>query len=263
MDFHCHIDLYPGAREVYANAVERNKFTWLVTTSPKAFAATSRALAPSPRVLISPGLHPEIAHERSGELAQLLEQMADIRAVGEVGLDGSPRFRQHYEVQRSIFRAVIEHAAQLGGRVLSVHSRRAVRDVLVELDAFPGYGTVVMHWFSGTVAELKAAAAAGCWFSVGPAMFDSANGRALASAMPRDRIVAESDGPFAKVNGKSVMPWEAQAIVQNLGQLWAIPANEVAAALDRNGLALMSKMGVNGMDSATADASSRGTGATQ
>lgn len=263
MDFHCHVDLYHGARDVYAKTVERNEFTWLVTTSPKAFAATSRALAPSPKILITPGLHPEIAHERAGELAQLLEQMAGTRAVGEVGLDGSPRFRQHYEVQRSIFRAVIERSAQLGGRVLSVHSRLAVRDVLAELGAFPGYGTVVMHWFSGTAAELKAAAAAGCWFSVGPAMLDSVNGRTLASAMPRDRIVAESDGPFAKVNGKSVMPWEAQAVVQTLGRLWDIPANGVAAALDRNGLALMSKMGVHGMDSATANASPRGADPTQ
>jgi len=34
MDFHCHLDLYPGAREVYREAARRNEFTWLVTTSP-------------------------------------------------------------------------------------------------------------------------------------------------------------------------------------------------------------------------------------
>ena len=75
MDFHCHLDLYPGAREVYREAARRNEFTWLVTTSPKAFAATSRVLEPWPSVLITPGLHPEIAHERAAELDLLLEQI--------------------------------------------------------------------------------------------------------------------------------------------------------------------------------------------
>jgi TatD DNase family protein len=235
MDFHCHVDLYPGARDVYARTIQRNEFTWLVTTSPKAFAATTRALSPSPKVLITPGLHPEIAHERAAELPQLLEQIEGVSAVGEVGLDGSPRFRQHYDVQRKIFRAVIARCAELGGRTLSVHSRRAVRDVLAELDAHPGYGTVVMHWFSGTAAELKAAEAAGCWFSIGPAMFDSANGRSLAAAMPRDRVVPESDGPFAKLDGKPVMPWEAEKIAEPLAHLWQMSPAEASSLLAENG----------------------------
>ena len=31
-------------------------------------------------------------------------------------------------------------------------------------------GVPVLHWFSGTKAELQRAVAMGCWFSVGPAM---------------------------------------------------------------------------------------------
>ncbi|BFG80606.1 hypothetical protein PTKU46_86400 [Paraburkholderia terrae] len=65
---------------------------------------------------------------------------------------------------------------------------------MAELAQNPGYGTAVLHWFTGTQAELKAAAAQGCWFSIGPAMFESANGRSLASSMPHDSVVTESDG---------------------------------------------------------------------
>jgi len=217
MDFHCHLDLYPGAREVYREAARRNEFTWLVTTSPKAFAATSRALEPSPTVLITPGLHPEIAHERAAELNLLLEQIAGVKAVGEVGLDGSPRFRAHYEVQRRIFSAVIARCAEVGGRTLSIHSRRAVKDVLAELGRNPNYGTAVLHWFSGTPAELSAAAALGCWFSIGP----------------------ESDGPFAKIDGKPVMPWSESQTAQGLAPLWRLSAEETASALAQNGRALL------------------------
>lgn len=245
MDFHCHLDLYPGAKEVYREAAKRNEFTWLVTTSPKAFAATSRALEPLPTVLITPGLHPEIAHERAAELDLLLEQIAGAKAVGEVGLDGSPRFRPHYGVQRRIFSAVIARCAELGGRTLSIHSRRAVGDVLTELERHPNFGAAVLHWFSGTLSELKAAAVQGCWFSIGPAMFDSANGRALAAAMPRDRVVPESDGPFAKIAGKPVMPWSAGDTAERLSVLWKQQPFETAAALEANGRQLRGLMCLN------------------
>lgn len=243
MDFHCHLDLYPGAREVYEEASRRNAFTWLVTTSPKAFAATSRVLEPSAKVLITPGLHPEIAHERETELDFLLEQIAAVPAVGEIGLDGSPRYKQHYETQRQIFRAVVARSAELGGRTLSIHSRRAVKDVLSELERHPGYGTAVLHWFSGTLQELEAAAAHGCWFSIGPAMFESANGRSLSANMPRDRVVPESDGPFAKVAGKTVMPWSSNDTARRLSVLWGLSSEATAKTLNSNGMALLKAMG--------------------
>ncbi len=51
MDFHCHLDLYPNAREVFKEAAQKNEFTWLVTTSPKAFVATARVLTGAANVL--------------------------------------------------------------------------------------------------------------------------------------------------------------------------------------------------------------------
>jgi TatD DNase family protein len=243
IDFHCHLDLFPNAREVYKEASKRNEFTWLVTTSPKAFAATSRVLGESPTVLITPGLHPEIAHERAAELDLLLEQIATVQAVGEVGLDGSARFRSHYQVQCRIFEAVIRRCAELGGRTLSIHSRGAVKDILSTLERHPGFGTAVMHWFSGTPAELKSADAHGCWFSIGPAMFESANGRSLAAKMPRDRVVPESDGPFAKIAGQTIMPWSASDTAERLSAVWEISVEESVNTLLRNSAQLLDLMG--------------------
>jgi TatD DNase family protein len=242
MDFHCHLDLYPNAREVYMEACRRNRFTWLVTTSPKAFVATSRALKPSSTVLITPGLHPEIAHERAQELELLLEQIATVPAVGEVGLDGSSRFRATYDVQRKIFSAVIVRCESLGGRVLSIHSRQAVKDVLAELSLHPQFGTAVLHWFSGTVSELKAAEAQGCWFSVGPAMFNSNSGRALAAKLPRYRVVPESDGPFAKLEGQSIMPWSMGSTAALLAEAWRLPIDSAMNLLEENSIQLLKKI---------------------
>lgn len=234
MDFHCHLDLYPNARAVHAEAARRNAFTWLVTTTPKAFAATSKALGQSPSILITPGLHPEIAHERSGELDLLLRQIETSLAVGEVGLDGSPRYRSSYELQRHIFGAVISKCRELGGRTLSIHSRRAVKDVLAELEQNPGFGTAILHWFTGTTAELTAAANLGCWFSIGPAAFNSASGKSLAQRLPKDRVVPESDGPFAQVGGKPIMPWSSKLTAKLLAEAWSMNLSEVAGVLESN-----------------------------
>lgn len=243
MDFHCHLDLYPNARAVFEEAVTRNEFTWLVTTSPKAFVATSRMLASSTNVLITPGLHPEIAGERSGELELLLTQMTSVQAVGEVGLDGSARFRNSYAAQRDIFDAVIERAADLGGRTFSIHSRQAVDDVLATLDKHPGYGTAVLHWFTGTAKDLRAAEERDCWFSIGPAAFASASGRALAAKLPRHRVVPESDGPFAQIRGKPVMPWSSDTTALHLAEAWGMSCAEAAEVLGSNSARLLKVMG--------------------
>jgi TatD DNase family protein len=242
MDFHCHLDLYPNAREVVKEATERNDFTWLVTTSPKAFVATSRVLGGTANVLVTPGLHPEIAHERGGELGLLINQMADVVAVGEVGLDGSARYRKSYDVQRDIFEAVIERSSALGGRTLSIHSRQAVGDVLATLDRHPGFGTAVLHWFTGTMQELRAAEERGCWFSIGPAAFVSNSGRTLAGKLPRHRVVPESDGPFAQIDGRPVMPWCADLTAQYLGKAWGMSTADVGQVLNSNSRHLLEIM---------------------
>lgn len=234
MDFHCHLDLYPNAREVFAQAVERNMFTWLVTTSPRAFSATSKVLGGHANVLITPGLHPEIVHERYAELDTLIEQIKYASAVGEVGLDGSKRFQHSFDAQRTVFTAVVAQCANVGGRVLSIHSRQAVREVLAILDDHPGFGTAVLHWFTGTAAELQSASDMGCWFSIGPAAFNSASGKALAKKLPRDRVVPESDGPFAQFDGATVMPWSSGRTAELLAQAWELPVNEVEMTLEYN-----------------------------
>ena len=123
---------------------------------------------------------------------------------------------------------------------MSIHSRQAVRDVLSILRAHPGFGTAVLHWFTGTAAEIKVASDIGCWFSIGPATFNSASGKALAKKLPRDRVVPESDGPFAQVNGVTVMPWSSDQTVELLAQAWDLPADEVKLSLEFNSRQLLS-----------------------
>ena len=91
-----------------------------------------------------------------------------------------------------------------------------------------------MHWFSGTHSELARAIDLGCWFSVGPAMLRGAKGRRLASLMPIDRVLTETDGPMARQRGRALMPWNVRDAEIELGPLWNLSTAGVQRQLSRN-----------------------------
>lgn len=227
IDFHCHVDLYPGALKLLPEIDARNRFTFAVTTSPRAYLATSKVLKPYRRIRVGLGLHPEIAMQKVQELDLLLELIPVTRLIGEIGLDGSARFRSSLPLQERIFRAALDGCKLAGGKVMSIHSRGAERLVLEYLRAQPDAGTPVLHWFSGSLTQLKVAADQGCWFSVGPAMLRGEKGRALAAAMPRNRVLPETDGPFVESAGKPLMSWEAWSVCDTLAGLWGLSCSEV------------------------------------
>jgi TatD DNase family protein len=74
----------------------------------------------------------------------------------------------------------------------------------------------------------------GCWFSVGPAMLSGAKGRALAAEMPKDRVLTETDGPFAQVDGHPAHPWDVGRAVETLSQLWTTPRHDTQDRLLAN-----------------------------
>lgn len=227
IDFHCHLDLYPDALKLLPEVARRNEFTLVVTTSPKAWQATSKVFSGYPNIKVGLGLHPEVAERKASELELLIELVSRAPYVGEIGLDASPRFRDTLELQQKIFRNVVAECQRIGGRIMSIHSRGAATRVLDVLEENPAAGTAVLHWFSGTRKELLRAIALGCWFSVGPAMLTGKKGLNLLAEMPADRILPETDGPFATRRGVPLMPWEAIEVESELAALWNKPVEAV------------------------------------
>lgn len=194
-------------------------------------------------MLLSLGLHPEIVGDRFQELDLLLEQLNITIAVGEIGLDGSKRHASSYLKQKQVFAAVVKQCHDIGGRALSIHSRQAVPDVLSLLKKYPDHVIPVLHWFTGSITELNAATSQGCWFSLGPAAFNSAAGKTLAKRLPKDKVAPESDGPFAQLDGRSVMPWDFEITVNLLSDAWKIPALDVRYQLISNAKVLLEHLG--------------------
>ena len=241
IDLHCHLDLYPNPQAVRDECLKRGMYVLSVTTTPSAWKGTSALVADTPRIRTGLGLHPQLAHERQNELALFDSVLPETRYIGEIGLDGAPEFRSHLQSQVVVFEHVLAKCRAVGGRIMSIHSRRASGAVLDYLEKFSEAGTPVLHWFSGSFRDLDRAINLGCWFSIGPAMLASEKGRALAARMPRERVLTESDGPFAQLNGEAVMPWHVEKALGELSQIWSLPPEEVDQNIHRNLQSLLAK----------------------
>lgn len=242
VDFHCHLDLYPDHVALIAECDRAGVATLAVTTTPKAWPRNRDLTRSSTHVRVALGLHPQLVAEREAELPLFERYLTEARYVGEVGLDAGPRFFRSFEAQERVFSRVLAACAEQGGKILTVHSVRAVGKVLNHLDRGlpPDRGSVILHWFTGTEAEARRAVERGCYFSINSEMLRSPKHRQLVASLPADRLITESDGPFVEVDGRPVRPAAVARTVAELAGLRGGSANEMAALIVSNLRALVS-----------------------
>jgi TatD DNase family protein len=232
---HCHVDLYPHYAAVAQEAAAQNVWVLAVTTTPTAFQGTVDRLKEFPNIKVGLGLHPELAHVRASELPLLESLIGETPFIGEVGLDGSPPYREHGAIQRHVFKRVLRLCSTHGGsKVLSIHSRRAAAEVLDCFVECRDYGVAILHWFTGTKSDLALAVKLDCWFSVGPAMLESRTGIERVRAMPRGRVLLETDGPFGKVNSQVLEPPAVYDALAKLAVIWAVDYGEAMTRIENN-----------------------------
>jgi TatD DNase family protein len=234
IDMHCHLDLYPDPHQLVAQCVAQRLYVLSVTTVPSAFEGTLALVPVDGRIRTALGLHPELAVARERELPLFEQLLPQTRYVGEVGLDGSRDHRATLDRQADILANVLRMCVRAGGRTISLHSRGAIKPLLDQLAAEPAAGTFILHWFLGSARQIERAVEMGCWFSVGPSMLTSVSGTAAVAKMPIDRVLPESDGPFALIKERAAYPWEAWKVVPNLAKLWGKREQEVEDQLMKN-----------------------------
>jgi TatD DNase family protein len=201
VDTHCHL-ADPAYDPDRAAVLER---AWAagvghVVVIGESGAAAARALelaGGESRLSATAGLHPHQASAWSPDYAAWLRAaLADPRVVaaGETGLD------YHYDhsprpLQRAAFDAQLELAGAAGKPVV-VHAREADADVAAALRNQAGV-TAILHSFSGGPALLRAGVELGHYVSFsGMVTFRNWTRDEAIRAVPLDRILVETDGPY-------------------------------------------------------------------
>ncbi|MCG3209311.1 MAG: Tat-linked quality control protein TatD [Anaerolineae bacterium] len=232
-DAHCHLDLYSDPYQVASATENANITTIAVTNLPSAYLAAKPHMRRFRSLKLAVGLHPLLAHEHSSQQKQLFQDsIRETRFVGEVGLDFSKQGIETKDKQLESFRFILR-LLQNTRRFVTLHSRRAESSVFELLNEYQ-VGPVVFHWYSGSLKTLERIAEAGHYFSINTSMIKSKNGQQIIKCIPKDQILTETDGPFIKIDNRSVVPADVQHIQDYLSDLWGCNLTTVQIQLENN-----------------------------
>ena len=254
IDSHCHLDFPDFAAELpdvvaraHAAGVER-----LITIATRVSRHDAlRAIAETyPDVYFTVGTHPlQAAEEPDVTVETLLACAAHPKcvAIGEAGLD------YHYDtvprdVAARVFRTQIA-AARQSGLPLVIHARNADDDMAMILRDEMGQGrfTAVLHCYTGGQALAEAGLELGLFISFsGVVTFKGSEAlRAIARAVPLDRILVETDAPFLApqpFRGKRNEPAYVVETAKVVADLKGLTLAEFGAKTRANTARLFAKM---------------------
>ena len=187
------------------------------------------------------GSHPDVADEVNEDVLEeyrkLCKLNSKVKAIGEIGLD------YHYEdipreIQLKAFRAQMELARQLKLPVI-VHEREAHEDGMNVVREFPDV-TGVFHCYSGS-AEMARQLVDKGWYIGFTGVLTFKNARKaveVASSIPLDRIVIETDCPYMAPDpfrGKRNDPGKIYRMAEKLAEIRGLSVEEIQAITVENG----------------------------
>jgi TatD DNase family protein len=191
-DTHAHIDLYKNMRAYIDDIEKACCYTIIVTNVPKLYKKYIGEYDDYQYIRFALGLHPELAIQYKSQLSIFHEAVKTSRYIGEVGLDFAKGVD---EEQIKIFEEIMKSCQHYGGKIISVHSRRAANKT-IDVIGKCATNIIILHWFSGTMKELNRAIKMGYYFSVNTNMLMSKKGAEMVKRIPPDRLLLESDAPF-------------------------------------------------------------------
>jgi len=217
IDTHCHLDLYEDYKDIALEASKNKTFIIAVTNMPSVFQHEVK-LFKNDNVIVSLGLHPQLAKEYGHEINLFVDLLPKAKFIGEIGLDYQISDNDLKKKQIDIFERIVHESAKYEDKVLTVHSRRSSEDIVSIIGSnFPG--TIILHWYSGSISTLKKALFNGYLFSINPSMTISKSGQAIIKALPLESILTETDGPFNSIDGKIIKPSDVKNVVTYLAKL--------------------------------------------
>ncbi|MRN44243.1 MULTISPECIES: TatD family hydrolase [unclassified Brucella] len=254
VDSHCHLDFADFELErdaVVQRALDAGiKRMVTISTRVRKFDAIRTLAETYEAVYCSVGTHPNNAHEELDITADDLVRLAEhpkVVAIGEAGLD------YHYdyapkEAQQQGFLAHID-AARRTQLPLVIHARSADADMaeILEKETEKGAFPFILHCFSSGRALAEKGIELGGYISFSGILTfkNSADIREVASIVPRDRLLVETDAPYlAPVphRGKRNEPSFVQHTAAVLAETIGVSPEEIAAITSDNVFRLFSKM---------------------
>ncbi|WFP66105.1 TatD family hydrolase [Mesorhizobium sp. WSM4904] len=254
VDSHCHLDFPDFAEErgtIVARALAAGVGRMVtISTRVRCFQQVLEIAEAFNEVYCSVGTHPHQAAEELDVTADELVRLSShpkVVAIGEAGLDyfydRAPR-----EAQAQGFRTHIA-AARRTGLPLVIHSRDADDDMAAILEDETGKGAFpfILHCFSSgrRLADVGVTLGGYVSFSGILTFKNSAELRAIAADVPRDRLLVETDAPYLAPiphRGKRNEPAYVANTAKVLAETIGVSEAEIADITTENVFRLFTKM---------------------
>jgi len=254
VDSHCHLDfdeLIERLPVVLANAeVAGVGLMVSIGTRVRKFEKLLQLAEENDNVFCTIGTHPHNAHEELDVTVKDLVEFArhpKVVGIGEAGLD------YHYDLsprtaQEQGFRTHIA-AARETGLPLVIHAREADADTarILEEEMQKGAFKPLLHCFTASMDLARRGLAVGAHVSFsGILTYKSAeNLRKVASEVPMDRLLVETDSPYlapVPYRGKSNEPAFLAKTLEQLAATKGVAVEAMAQATNDNFFRLFSKI---------------------
>lgn len=191
-DTHFHLDLQKDKPKAIETITKNGIYAIAMTNLPDLYQKEV-SLYGQKYIRIALGFHPELIHEYPNKIPVMWKHLAEARYIGEVGLDFTDK--SHAKEQIAFFSELIARCKNDTNKIISIHSRGAETEV-VDIIGTDFKFTPILHWYSGTIENLKKACNRGYYFSVNSSMIRTKKFAKMMECIPNDKLLLETDSPF-------------------------------------------------------------------
>ena len=191
-DTHFHLDLQKDKSKAIEDILKNEIYTIAMTNLPDLYQKET-SLYGQKYIRIALGFHPELIHEYRNKIPVMWKYLTEARYIGEVGLDFTDK--SYTKEQVAFFSELIARCKNDSNKIISIHSRGAETEV-VDIIGTDFKFTPILHWYSGTIGNLKKACDRGYYFSVNSSMIRTKKFAQMLGYIPHDKILLETDSPF-------------------------------------------------------------------
>lgn len=229
-DTHCHMDLMDDMIGFINEVQHSNMSLYAVGTTPKAYSREEQLCRNSQNIYVGLGMHPQLVSSGYDDMKLFKSLFKESYYIGEVGLDFSKEYIHTKESQIDVFSEIIRLCEKYGEKTVSIHSLKSVSTVIEILKTYRRQESnkYIFHWFTGSISQLEKAIKLGCYFSINPRMLKTKSGMEVIKAIPLDRLLLETDAPFAfKAKHIDEIEKELKRMVQKISDVVGVDMTDI------------------------------------
>jgi TatD DNase family protein len=164
------------------------------------------------------------------------ENLDQVAAIGEVGMDFYWANKDTYDEQAANFRKIIQFARKVNKPIV-IHSRKAEEECLKILEEENGDNKVpvIQHCFSGRKSLMTKAIELGHYFSIPPLICTASNFQTLVKKAPLSQLLTETDAPWlSPFKGKPNEPAYVMESIKKIAEVKGLSVEDVAEVIWKN-----------------------------